>query len=58
MGHADGRIDALKARHREIDEQIEEIQSRPYWNDLDVAKLKKSKLAIKEEIDAMGGVTA
>lgn len=43
----------LKREHRELDEAIERLRSRPYLlpdEELEVAKMKKRKLAKKDEI--------
>jgi uncharacterized protein len=45
-------LEVLKARHREIDTRIQEEERRPSPDEEKVAKLKKDKLKLKEEIQA------
>jgi hypothetical protein len=40
----------LKKKHQNLAESVEEMQRSPAMNDLEIAKLKKQKLLIKEEI--------
>ncbi len=43
----------LKREHRELDQEIDRLRSRPYLlpnEELEVAKMKKLKLAKKDEI--------
>lgn len=44
------RIDALKAKHQSLERAIEEENSRPHPDDLEIVRLKKQKLQIKDEI--------
>ncbi|MEM6618887.1 MAG: YdcH family protein [Pseudomonadota bacterium] len=44
------RIAELKRKHAELSEKVEFIQRQPGSDDLEVASLKKQKLALKEEI--------
>ena len=46
----DERIDALKAKHQALEAAIEEENSRPYPDDIQIASMKKQKLKIKDEI--------
>lgn len=46
----EGRRSALEARHAEIDKRIEDMIAQPYYSDLEVADLKKQKLALKDEL--------
>lgn len=46
------RIEALQTRHRAVDAQIAELMSRPAPDSLEVSRLKRKKLLIKEEIEA------
>jgi uncharacterized protein len=43
-------LEVLKSRHREIDTRIQEEERRPSPDEAKVAKLKKEKLKLKEEI--------
>lgn len=44
------RIDALSAKHHALETAIDEEIHRPRPNDLEIARLKKQKLMIKDEI--------
>ena len=44
------RIDTLRARHRNLEEQIDEEVSRPLPNMNMITDLKRQKLRIKDEI--------
>lgn len=47
------RIDTLRSRHRDLDEQIEALHAAPSVDDMKIADLKKKKLALKDEIAAL-----
>ena len=44
------RIDALKAKHHALECAIEEENNRPHPDDIEIVRLKKQKLQIKDEI--------
>lgn len=44
------RIEALRAKHHALEEQIEQENSRPRPDDAEITRLKKQKLQIKDEI--------
>jgi hypothetical protein len=44
------RIEALKAKHRALEQAIDDENGRPRPDDLEIARLKKQKLMIKDEI--------
>ncbi len=46
----DDRIEALKAKHADLDSQLEDENGRPMPDAATVATLKRQKLAIKDEI--------
>ncbi len=46
----DDRIEALKAKHADLDSQLEDENGRPMPDAAMVATLKRHKLAIKDEI--------
>ncbi len=52
MNDDDPKVDleALKAEHRKLDEQIQALSAEPAANQLEVARLKKRKLRIKDHI--------
>jgi len=49
----DARIRELDARHEKLDHQIVQEMKRPASDDLQIAELKKQKLRLKEEIEAL-----
>ncbi len=50
----DDRINALKAKHRALEAAIDEESARPHPDDVEIHRLKKQKLAIKDEIASLG----
>ena len=46
-------LEALKARHRELDEQIELLSADPAGDMVEIARLKKRKLMLKDLIQRM-----
>jgi hypothetical protein len=44
---------ALKAEHRELDEQIAALSAESAWDQLELARLKKRKLRLKDQIQQM-----
>ena len=46
-------LDALKAEHRELDEQIRLRSSEPTGDQLELARLKRRKLMLKDQIERM-----
>ena len=47
----------LSEKHRSLERQIEEELSRPGADDLEISKLKKEKLKIKDAIAKLQGKT-
>ncbi|MAV72793.1 MAG: hypothetical protein CNF01_06170 [Halieaceae bacterium MED-G27] len=47
------RLNALRLRHRALDEQIADLQARPWSNQLLIQRLKKEKLYLKDVIERM-----
>jgi hypothetical protein len=43
-------LEALKAEHRELDEQIQLLSSEPIGDQLELARLKRRKLMLKDQI--------
>jgi hypothetical protein len=43
----------LKAEHRELDERIRLLSSEPTGDQLEIARLKKRKLMLKDQIERM-----
>ena len=46
----DPHIDTLKAKHAELDKQINEMENQPRPDDIAIHELKKQKLRLKDEI--------
>ncbi len=46
----DEKIDTLKSKHEALEAAIEEENSRPHPDDIEIASLKKQKLRIKDEL--------
>ncbi|MHA6287592.1 YdcH family protein [Maricaulis sp. CAU 1757] len=47
------RIRELDARHTRLDTQIDEVTRHPSVDSLELARLKKEKLRLKEQIEAL-----
>ena len=45
-----GDLDALKAEHRRLDEQIKALDAEGGTDQLEIARLKKRKLQLKDRI--------
>lgn len=43
----------LQRKHGDIERQIDEAMAHPSVDDLEIAKLKRRKLAIKDEIEKL-----
>lgn len=43
-------LEALKAEHRELDERIRLLSSEPIGDQLELARLKRRKLMLKDQI--------
>ncbi len=50
-------IQELRKKHQSLDIEVEEAQRNPGTDDLQIAKLKKQKLKIKEEITRLSSQT-
>lgn len=48
-----GNLEALRAEHRQLDERIQELSSEPTGDQLQVARLKRRKLMLKDQIQAI-----
>jgi hypothetical protein len=44
------KLDKLKLEHRQLDEKIAEISQQPIPDDIQIHRLKKQKLLIKDQI--------
>jgi hypothetical protein len=47
------RLETLKAEHRNLDEQIRLLSSEPTGDQLELARLKRQKLMLKDEIQRL-----
>ena len=47
---APGQLDALKAEHRRLDQEIAELEVAGSIDQLEIARLKKRKLRLKDQI--------
>ena len=48
-----GEIAALRSEHRELDRKIRDLSSEPGGDQLEIARLKKRKLALKDRIQQL-----
>ena len=48
-----GNLEGLRAEHRQLDERIQELSSEPTGDQLQVARLKRRKLMLKDQIQAI-----
>jgi hypothetical protein len=46
-------LEALKAEHRQLDERIQLLSSEPTGDQLELARLKRRKLQLKDQIQRM-----
>lgn len=46
-------LDELNRKHGDIERQIDEAMAHPSVDDLDIATLKRRKLALKDEIEKL-----
>ena len=54
----EAKIRALRAKHSQISDQIEEVQKSPGAADYYLKQLKRQKLVLKDTIEQMGKVSA
>ena len=47
------QLDAMKAEHRRLDEEIIALSAQPLTDQLEVARLKRRKLMLKDRIQLM-----
>ncbi len=45
------RLKELRAEHRELDEEIRELEMAPYSDQIHLRRLKKRKLFLRDEIE-------
>jgi hypothetical protein len=47
------QVDAMKAEHRRLDDQITALSAEPMYDQLEIARLKRRKLLLKDHIQLM-----
>jgi len=45
-----GKLEALKAEHRDLDDRTRALSSEPVGDQLEIARLKRRKLLLKDQI--------
>lgn len=50
----EGHIEALQAKHEDLEKQLRDAERHPATDDLTLARLKKEKLKIKDELLKLG----
>ena len=48
--HPEGMLETLKAEHRQLDDRIQLLSSEPTGDQLELARLKRRKLQLKDQI--------
>jgi hypothetical protein len=48
--HPHGMLETLKAEHRQLDERIQILSCEPTGDQLELARLKRRKLMLKDQI--------
>ena len=48
---------SIEARHTRLDTEIDEVKKHPSADSLELARLKKEKLKLKEEIENLRSMT-
>ena len=51
--HPQGMLESLKAEHRQLDDRIQLLCSEPIGDQLELARLKRRKLKLKDQIQRM-----
>jgi hypothetical protein len=46
-------LEALQAEHRQLDERIRALSAEPTGDQLEIARLKRRKLRLKDQIELM-----
>ena len=47
------QLDAMRAEHRRLDDQITALSAEPLFDQLEIARLKRRKLQLKDHIQLM-----
>jgi hypothetical protein len=48
-----GELEALRTEHRELDERIKHLTAEPTGDQLEIARLKRRKLMLKDQIQRL-----
>ena len=48
---AGSELDALKAEHRRLDARLQQLCAEPVGDQLEIARLKRQKLRLKDQIE-------
>jgi hypothetical protein len=51
--HPRGMLETLKVEHRQLDERIKLLSSEPTGDQLELARLKRRKLQLKDQIQVI-----
>jgi hypothetical protein len=51
--HPGGELESLKAEHRALDERIRHLSAEPIGDQLELARLKRRKLMLKDQIERL-----
>ena len=51
----EARIRELRHRHRDLDKNIEDATRLPAFDDLQLRQMKRQKLRIKDQLEALNG---
>lgn len=50
-----GHLDQLSTKHRDLEEKLNKALAHPSVSDTEIARLKREKLKIKDEMQRLGG---
>ncbi|MBX3579055.1 MAG: DUF465 domain-containing protein [Rhizobiaceae bacterium] len=53
----ESHLEELKRKHSDLDREIDEAQAHPSTDDLEIVRLKRRKLAIKDEMEQLRATT-
>ena len=53
MNDLEPELDALKAEHRQLDEKLQQLCAEPIGDQLEIARLKRRKLLLKDQIQLL-----
>lgn len=50
---ASTRLQSLEQKHAQLDARLHVLMTRPYWDSLETARIKREKLVLKEVIETL-----